>query len=824
MADPATQFQPPGMQASGYSPSVVPSETRGIQLANYGPMMQAIEQAGQTILNSPLNPEVRSRMQLAAAGAQVGTKELQEWSNDPNQRWKLGMLGGISGGQFNLAPGYATPMATRALLSPPGGGAGNQVGPPNPSTVPPGDNPQQQQPQQQPPGQQQTPQQQPQGQSNGFGFKTSQADTSNPFAPPGQQPPMAAPGGQQVNPNLSASTDNDFLLRRNAQQQAGQQMADQVGQQALVQWQNNNQGGVMSAVQAKEWAQHNLDTDINRAVYLPQGGPTGQNGQKEPAFAFFGKKGGTNVVPISQMVKAGAGALVAAQNSSQVLNTADQANKAAQQVNQQQQGGSPTPMSAQMGQPQGPPAAPSAVPQTPGGQTDWGAMPGQLPQDEFNRRVAAATNVTNAGGPPTTSLTASAANGPNAATSTTDENGTPKAGHNDGTVNLSGNPNFVAQTTGLNNDQLNQMRNSYLKNGSSTFNPNSSDQSNPDPMIGKTGDFSWYMSNGGKGLAYAVKPGQVPFTESRLYEGSDHWEQFDPPEQALQRNLMQWDPSLSPAEIQGMSKQQMQARLQEQYYIQRILPSRGEMQPGTQANVDHLHDEILAATRVENAIKGMKPQQYGQTAQQGNTLARQAETLQSSDQHGPLGWWNNARAWVNGLISGQGQENPKVSFIQDQMKNLEGQVAGRADEEAPLKQLSATAGSTTFPTELHNWLNQRKLDYQRSVTGILANNQRIPGQYVDMANDMKVGKPWWDPADTYGPGSTLQPGNAAKAEHAQLANHGAPPAAPSPTPSPTPAMGTSQANPLKVNSAQQYNAVPKGTYYQDSTGRTFLKQ
>lgn len=411
---------------------------------------------------------------------------------------------------------------------------------------------------------------------------------------------------------------------------------------------------------------------------------------------------------------------------------------------------------------------------------------------------------------------------------TTDENGVPKAGYNNGQMNLSGNPDYVAQATGVSNEQLAGMRNNYLKNGASAFNPNSADPSQSDPRIGQTGDFTWYLSDGGKGLAYTVKPGAVPFTDSRLYEGSDHWEPFDPPKTVLQRNLMQWDPSLDPEKINGMSRDEMVARLRQQYYIQRILPSQIPMDGGTQQNVDHLHDEIQAATRVENAIKQMKPEQYGVTSRQGNTLARQGETLQTSVPHGPLGWLNDARAWINGVVAGQKQEDPKVSFVQDQWKNLEGLVHGRENEEQPFNQMTGTMGATTFPTELHNWLNQRKMDYQRSITGILANNQRVPGQYVDMANDMKVGKPWWDPADTYGPGSKQPVGEAAQAEHAALQNHGTTtpaPAAPGPTPRSAAAVqGKSQANPVKVNSTQQYNSIAKGTYYQDSTGRTFLKQ
>lgn len=849
MADPAAEHAAVQGVQTGFQPTVVPTQTRSIQLANYAPMMQAIEQAGQNILNSPLNPEVRSRMQLATETAQTEANRIKEWAADPNQRWKLDMLMSSQGGQVNVSPGYTTPQLIRAQLGPQYGTRNTQqVNPKTQDTPPtttntPQDNTNPQQP----------TNVQPQG--PGFQFKTSQTDSGAPnyFASNGNGNAPAAPDSRtqatapSVNPNLVASTDNDQLMRNWAAQQ------DQAKQQQLTQWQNNNVHPVVDAQTALNIYKR-FNTSATSASYLPNAGPGG-----EPAISFGVKMPGgghtSTMVPVSQLAKMGGGPDIASQNPSHVFSAAEQAQQAQQgaqpnanpppsQGPQAQpganQGGSPTPMSAQMG---GPPPAPGAapnvpntagtpvnVPQTPQGGTDWAQLPGQLPQDEFNRRVAAATNVTSAGGPPLDRFTA--ANNPSPQIATTDGNGVPKAGYNNGDRNLSGNPNFMEQNTGISNADLAGMRSNYQKNGSAQTNPNSMDPSHPDPKVGQSGDFSVYLSQGGTGPAYATIEGKVPFTEQRMYEGSDHWEPFDPPKLQLQRNLLQWDPSLDPDQINKMGKDEMISRLRQAYYIQKILPSTIPMDDGTRNNLNHLHDEILSANRIENAIKTMKPEEYGTTAQQANALARTGETLHTTEPHGPLGWFNNARSWVNGVVAGQQREDPRVSFVQDQMKNLEGLVKGRENEEKPFNQLGATMGATTFPTELHNWLNQRKLDYQRSVTGIMTNNQRIPGDYVDMANDLKTGKPLWDPGETYGsyqgPGAQRGPGAAAQAEHGALQAHGT--ASPSATPPPAApggtatGQGTSQASPIKVNSQQQYNALPVGSYYQDSTGRTFMKQ
>lgn len=781
-------------------------------LANYAPMMSAIEQAGQTILNSPLNPEVRSRMQLAAAGAQAGQREIA-WAEKTGY---LPLMGSVHGGQFGLSAGGLPQSVTQGLL-PQGVGKEDPNAPPNPNTTPEGaqnngNAPAPETPQQAPQPQV-TPPAHGQGSGPGgtdFGVTQSPADatkgqnygqTTQPSQYFASGNGQNAPGAPGVNPNLSASTDNDFLLRRNAQQQAGQQQAEQVGQQALVDWQNNNQGGVMSAVQAKEWAQHNLDTDINRAVYLPQGGPPGANGQKEPAFAFFGKKGGTNVVPISQMVKAGAGPLVAAQNSSQVLNTADQANKAASRVNQQQQSGSPTPMSAQMGQPQpqGPPAAPT-------GQTDYGAMPGQLPNDEFQRRVNQATSVNAPGGtasnePAGMPQKVSLSNG-----STTDENGTGTAGNNNHQFDPS-NPTpdgvkYTYNTTGV----TPQIRDQLLHNVNQ--NPNAQTNSFGDPFAGHYGNYDWYRTRTGNSL-YAVRPGNNLFSESRLYWGDNQWQPTALPQQELRRNLHEIDNTIPMEKLNAMSTDELQAHLQEYRQLQ-LLQFQPQLDAGVQDNLDHLSGEVKAATHVQNATKGMNPQDYNISALANNARVREGEQFKT----GINSPQNLVNAFQGGLSTFMGggklNSDSKLNYIDKNWNDLKafmgGNRAGGENEAQEFENLQRLYGTKDFPSALDHFLNQRKTDYVKAVTVSTANNQRLPKGYADMSNAILRHQPWSDPGDDYGPGKNTPVGPVEQAE-SNMPN-GKAPGAPGASPSPqgTPMTGT-EGNPAIVTNKAERDKI-----------------
>jgi hypothetical protein len=128
--------------------------------------------------------------------------------------------------------------------------------------------------------------------------------------------------------------------------------ATQADQAAMQKWQEQNAHPVMSSQDALSWMK-NQTTLAQDATYLPMGGPGGS-----PAFAFHIKGGGINTVPVSQMVAKGAGPLVAAQNTSQVISSTDQA---------QQPNISPPPPANLPQQPNiSPPPPPNLPPAAPG--------------------------------------------------------------------------------------------------------------------------------------------------------------------------------------------------------------------------------------------------------------------------------------------------------------------------------------------------------------------------------------------------------------------------------------------------------------------------
>jgi hypothetical protein len=195
------------------------------------------------------------------------------------------------------------------------------------------------------------------------------------FAGRAATPPAAAPSGPaQAQPPAQPSTPGTVPGS----------LSDQYAQQQLANWQGQNQGGAASARAALEWAQTNRDTDINRAVYMDHGGPGGQ-----PAFAFYGKKGGSNIVPLQQMVQSGFAPEVVAQNISPVLSQSQRVTSMPSGngagATQGSPAAQPTPMPSGTGAgtPQGPPAAPGPPAQYPTIASDQGGPQG-APGTSYN--------------------------------------------------------------------------------------------------------------------------------------------------------------------------------------------------------------------------------------------------------------------------------------------------------------------------------------------------------------------------------------------------------------------------------------------------------
>lgn len=875
MAGSETQFQQPGMQVPQPSYATVPTETRNIQLADYRPMMQAIESAGQTILNSPINPEVRARMQSNVAQSQAVQSMIKTYKD----AGLLPLVTNVAGGAPNIGlagvpAGTASYIATKLFGPKTPGGGGKDKETVNPETAPEGGG------SNKPAagvGEQETPNAGPEsignlptgptdpnastgglGQVNTpteNGLASAGANTgANAFAPPNAGLVSAAPPAPvrdvdvskvannqatqdnqpaQMPGNLVASTDNNQLLRTYFQQK---QAEDEAAQQRLAQWQNTNQGSVMSAVQAKEWAQHNLDTDINRAVYLPQGGPPNAQGQKEPAYAFYGRKGGTNIVPISQMVKAGAGALVAAQNSSQVLNTADQATKTGgvplqnappYQGQLPAASGSPPSTNAQ----QGPPAAPA------GPADRFAAQPGQLPTDEFNRRVAEATNVPAAGGPPVQNLTAQVGGNNNGGHfsngSTTDENGFGKAGNNDGSVNQGGNwMDYLKNTTGMTPERFNQLK--------ATPRTGETNPSYPgDPVAFQDGDWKWYEDDH-SGKYYTTRTGEQLFYQGRLYFGDNQFHQFPLPQQELARNLHAKEPQLSMDELTDpkiWSRDRLSAELNK--WVQMDYKNQmGLMPQETSDNIDHLGKEIQSLTRLGHAIAGLEPRQYDDTALAANKWRRGAENAEPSENQGVQGVIGSVERALQSGMGGGNQSDQRLNFISKERGGLKalmgGLRAGNENEQEEYRTLMDQWGTKGFQPALEDYLHKRQADFVKAVKGATQNNQRVPGFYTDMTTQLLNKEPWHDPDDTYGPGSRLPKGPAQTkwdtVPRQDLGINQTPNATPTPPARITPPNNSAD-NPVDFShftgphgSAQGFNESKKytpGTWVKGADGKVF---
>jgi hypothetical protein len=774
-----TKFQPAGMQTQGLYTPVVGSHVQytPFPMANYGPMLQAIEQAGNMIQNSALNPEVRARMQLSQAGSAAGQQMIKNLMSTSEGQWRLGMLGGVQGGQFNLAPGITASQWARAQM-----GQENQLpeGPQNnPNTISQGNETTPSPPPANVPGAPQIPQapqqpaapetpapaqpQQPSNQQPNIGPQNAPARPTTMTSPFSTNGPV--PGAPQVNPNLSASTDNTFLTQRLMQQR---QIEEQAAKQNLIQWQNQQATPPASVQEARDWAAaHDTEMANARVVYLPHGGPVGANGQKEPAYAFIPKRGGPpNVVPVSQMVKSGFGAQVLANNTSEALMASDQQH----QMNSQQSGAQYQPQNFQ--------------------------QPGaQLSDAELQQRLAQATNVQATGGPGPTAMTAEA---------------TP--------VNRM---DAVQQITGVGPEQFKQMHANY-RPGEIPMDPGRGD-----PPAGRFGNFQWYFSDNGKGPAYTVKPGNTPLLEDRLYEGGTGWEPFTPPENVQKINLLRLDPRLSPAQVQAMTPEDVQGRLEQAYYLNEILPKTTQFSPQAKEQLDHEANVVLYGNRIQNAIKGEDPAKYNKAAQDANNWARTGTAL-SNQPRGISDFFNNVGAFFSGMMAGK-PESSRLTFAQNQYQNLENEIAKEHPNQSPDLLIGGfRSGSKSFPSDFNNFLNQHKLQFQRDVTAALNNNERIPGSYVDMASDMRSGRPWYDVADNYGPGSQQRPGQAQVGEaqyHAGPAQSpGSRPAAtPSATPTGTPVPGADQSHPIDIKSATQLQGI-HGAFVRDSTGAVRWKQ
>ena len=361
MADPATQFQPAGLNTNTYTP-VKGGDLGGSHL--FGGAGQIWAGIGQTALNaaaqfgqtaqmlqqSPENPAVRSQMYEAQSRADMGRDYIDFVRKNPS--YFQGTVGEGPGGATAVAPITQSVQQQSGWNIGPGGDGGKT--PKEEKKSP----PQEEKKSPQPP------------KDLNSGMTQAQPDLSAALASTsvpshgGSTAAMGAGDPTQLNTGQPQSSD---VVAQPAQQQGGSiyspmrpspmappapgaapapaqpppaqgqspAAATQADQAAMAQWRTQNEHPVMSSQDALGWMK-NFDTGVKRATYLPMGGPGGS-----PAFAFHMDGGGINTVPVSQMAQKGGGPLIAGQNTSQVISSTDQAQQ--QQTAQNQPNISPPP-------------------------------------------------------------------------------------------------------------------------------------------------------------------------------------------------------------------------------------------------------------------------------------------------------------------------------------------------------------------------------------------------------------------------------------------------------------------------------------------------
>ena len=427
MADPATQFGQAGISVPQFVPSIyhpgtvnVPTEA-GSLLARIG---QTALEAGRQIEASPLNPAVRSQMNYQIASNLAGIQHFKDLQSSG-----LGLLTTSttpSGTTTSPLLGVTDPtlgtLISKIIMQQTGTKAEDQTtktdGKATGTTD--GQGTKEAPPKKPPTTEEQASAVQPTSRS----LFASNSTTKPPAAPGFQGPSQAETTAAIAEaPTRTASADQGVPVdyQRGPQGPVAPQPQAEPGgimdqyaqgyaqgqeykrQQDLTNWQNTTQTEPMTADDAMKYIRRKT-TLAQDATYLPHGGPN-----NEPAFAFHMKGGGINTIPLSQMVKDGAGPTVAAQNTSAVLSQSDR-------LKQQQQNALAAPpelpatdQGAQPA-PQGPYGGLEGAPEAP--TTGTVLSPDQQAQIAAARQpipgLGADINVAGAGGPSLENLTAQA--------------------------------------------------------------------------------------------------------------------------------------------------------------------------------------------------------------------------------------------------------------------------------------------------------------------------------------------------------------------------------------------------------------------------------
>jgi hypothetical protein len=547
--DPATHFGRAGLTYGTYSP-VMTQLAPPIQLPQTGQLwaeagknaLAASQQVFDTLMKSPLNPEVKAKMDEGRLAAEHGIKTLNWLKDQPFGYATTGI--DASGNAYIIPAAQAGPTIAAQALT---GAIKKTTGATTPAAHDP-DNPNDSQSKEPtttaaqpagvgaPPGKFMNPatgsfeplvipapaapappaqQAKPVDPSTLTGPPKLPASTqvtqqpSNLYAATGQPPPPSpaafqGPSQAETNAAIQESLARNQFASAEQGVPAGYQPPTQYptvaqdqttpgqppaqDQQALQAWQAQNAHPVASAQDALTWAK-TFHTGYTDATYLPHAGPGG-----EPAFNFTGKNGASNLVPISQMVKNGFAPRVAAQSTSAVLGVADQARQQ-------------PPAQPQQAAPVAPAQPPTQYPTVAQDQT----VPGQPPAapgmtDIYGNPLSAYTNVPSRGGPAASQVTAGEGAG-----QPTQPGGQPEE-----------HPLIAPAPKELDQDQVRKevtaLTPSQLKDAKSGRGEESGD-----PYAGSSGGFDWYQDKG-SGRLYTFMPDPNKWREQRFYLGSNGWQ------------------------------------------------------------------------------------------------------------------------------------------------------------------------------------------------------------------------------------------------------------------------------------------------------------
>jgi hypothetical protein len=429
----------------------------------------------------------------------------------------------------------------------------------------------------------------------------------------------------------------------------------------------------------------------------------------------------------------------------------------------------------------------------------------------MNRQIAAATNVPNAGGPSLGQLYAST-NNPAAAVS----------------------QDFVKANTGATPEDIAQAKanlQARLSSGDSTVNRDA----DGNPSLGRLGDFQYYQSDNGKGLAYADRDGEGGFYRERLWEGDTQWKPILPNANQARQDLLNtpYGKSLGIQAISKMDEKQLSDALYSDYYINNILPRMPNLEPGQATKIEDSYYKILSGNRLIHALEGQDPGDFNYAAQGVNLANRAGKGLFSANPQGPIQQVGNALSSLLGLAAGPKKENDRLTFVQQQEASLinrmhhkpEGSEINPLDWVAGDNELGGIGtGSANALDALKRKVSQWQVEWNNDMFAARANKSRMPGAWNDLMNDFNAGKPWYDPDDTYGPSrkkpNEIGPLAAADAAHTTLAprvTNSPPPPAPG-AGRPTQGVGSSRDNPVVVHSDDQFNSLPQGTHWRDEQG------